>query len=84
MSSSTTCTRRKWRPQLAEGSGYNPVVTGADALLSDAAKKNFEEAYPGDSLEEPLAPAARAVVVRRPELEYADKFKVGLSQSASA
>jgi spermidine/putrescine transport system substrate-binding protein len=35
---------------LAEGSGYNPVVTGADALLSEQAKKNFKEAYPGDAL----------------------------------
>ena len=35
---------------VAEGSGYNPVVTGADALLSDAAKKNFQEAFPGDAL----------------------------------
>ena len=36
--------------QLAEGSGYNPVVTGADALTSDVYKKNFQEAYPGDAL----------------------------------
>ena len=35
---------------VAEGSGYNPVVTGADALLSDVAKKNFQEAFPGDAL----------------------------------
>ena len=45
---------------VAEGSGYNPVVTGADALLSDAAKKNFQEAYPGRCAEEPLAPARRS------------------------
>jgi spermidine/putrescine transport system substrate-binding protein len=36
--------------KLAEGSGYNPVVTGADALLSDVAKRNFQEAFPGDAL----------------------------------
>ena len=36
---------------VAETSGYNPVVTGADALLSDAAKKNFAEAYPEDALQ---------------------------------
>src|SRR5690606_1734719 len=29
--------------QLAEGSGYNPVVTGADAFTSDVYKKNFQE-----------------------------------------
>ena len=46
----TTCTRRKPRRPSAEGSGYNPVITGADALLSDVAKKNFQEAFPGDAL----------------------------------
>ena len=40
---------------VAEGSGYNPTITGADALLSDVAKKNFQEAFPGDALNEPLA-----------------------------
>jgi len=35
---------------VAEGSGYNPVVTGADKFLSDTAKKNFAEAYPGDAI----------------------------------
>ena len=35
---------------VAEGSGYNPIIIGADALLSDAAKKNFQEAYPGEAL----------------------------------
>jgi spermidine/putrescine transport system substrate-binding protein len=60
---------------VAEGSGYNPVVTGADALLSAAAKKNFQEAYPGDSL--------KNLWHRPPEPswfgdlrgQYADKFK---------
>lgn len=37
--------------QVSDGSNYNPVVTGADALTSDAFKKNFQEAYPGDSLD---------------------------------
>jgi spermidine/putrescine transport system substrate-binding protein len=36
--------------QLAEGSGYNPVITGADAFTSDVYKKNFQEAFPGDAL----------------------------------
>jgi len=60
---------------VAEGSGYNPVVTGADALLSAAAKKNFQEAYPGDAL--------KNLWHRPPEPswfgdlrgQYADKFK---------
>jgi hypothetical protein len=34
---------------VAEGSGYNPVVTGADACLGRL-KKNFQEAFPGDAL----------------------------------
>lgn len=36
--------------QLAEGSGYNPVVTGADGFTSDVYKKNFQDAFPGDAL----------------------------------
>jgi spermidine/putrescine transport system substrate-binding protein len=37
--------------QVSDGSNYNPVVTGADALTSAAFKKNFQEAYPGDALD---------------------------------
>jgi spermidine/putrescine transport system substrate-binding protein len=37
--------------QISDGSNYNPVVTGGDALTSEAFKKNFQEAYPGDSLD---------------------------------
>jgi spermidine/putrescine transport system substrate-binding protein len=36
--------------KVAEASGYNPVVTGADTLLSATSKKLFQEAYPGDSV----------------------------------
>jgi len=35
---------------VADGSGYNPIITGADAHTSDVFKKNFQEAYPGDAL----------------------------------
>ena len=60
---------------VAEGSGYNPVVTGADALLSDVAKKNFAEAYPGDALKKlwqrPPSPSWLGDL----QLVYADKFK---------
>ena len=49
----------------AEGSGYNPTVTGADALLSPAAKANFQEVLPRRRAGEPLAPPGRAVLVRR-------------------
>lgn len=60
---------------LAEGSGYNPVVTGADAKLSDVAKKNFQEAYPGDALQKlwhrPPEPSWFAEL----RTQYADKYK---------
>ena len=36
--------------KLAEGSGHNPVVTGADALLSPGAAALFRQTYPGDAL----------------------------------
>ncbi|MBL8792044.1 MAG: extracellular solute-binding protein [Rhizobiales bacterium] len=35
---------------VADGSNYNPVIEGADALTSEAFKKNFQDAYPGDAL----------------------------------
>ncbi len=61
---------------LADGSGYNPVIQGADAHLSDQAKKNFQEAYPGDSLANlwwrPPEPSWYAQL----QTEFADKFKV--------
>jgi spermidine/putrescine transport system substrate-binding protein len=61
--------------QLAEGSSYNPVVTGADALTSDVFKKNFQEAYPGDSLKKvwhwPAEPSWYAEI----RSQYVDKFK---------
>ncbi|MFO0994030.1 MAG: extracellular solute-binding protein [Hyphomicrobiales bacterium] len=60
---------------LAEGSGYNPVVKGADAKLSDAAKKNFQDAYPGDALKNlwhrPPEPSWFAEL----RTQYADKYK---------
>ena len=59
----------------AEGSGYNPVITGADNLLSDVAKKNFQEAFPGDALKNlwpwPAEPSWYAEI----RSQYADKFK---------
>jgi spermidine/putrescine transport system substrate-binding protein len=61
--------------KLAEGSGYNPVITGADAKLSDAAKKIFQEAFPGDALKNlwpwPVEPTWYAEI----RSQYADKFK---------
>ena len=60
---------------MAEGSGYNPVVTGADALLSDAAKKNFQEAYPGDALKKLWNRPPEPSWFGDSRGEYAEKFK---------
>jgi spermidine/putrescine transport system substrate-binding protein len=61
--------------QVAEGSGYNPVITGGDALTSDVFKKNFQEAYPGDALKNvwpwPAEPAWYAEI----RSQYVDQFK---------
>jgi spermidine/putrescine transport system substrate-binding protein len=60
---------------VAEGSGYNAVVTGADALLSAAAKKNFQEAYPGDSLKNLWQRPPEPSWFGELRTQYADKFK---------
>ncbi len=61
--------------KVAEGSGYNPVVKGAEELLSPAAKAIFKEAYPGDALERmwsrPVEPSWFAEL----RTQYAEKFK---------
>ena len=61
--------------KVAEGSGYNPVAKGADALLSDTAKKVFAESYPGDALQRiwprPVEPSWFAEL----RTQYAEKFK---------
>ena len=60
---------------VADGSGYNPVITGADAKTSDTFKKNFQEAYPGDALKNlwhrPPEPSWYAEL----RTQYADKLK---------
>jgi spermidine/putrescine transport system substrate-binding protein len=60
---------------VAEGSGYNPVVTGADALLSDAAKKNFAEAYPEDALDKLWHRIPEESWFGDLRGQYAEKFK---------
>jgi spermidine/putrescine transport system substrate-binding protein len=61
--------------KAADGSGYNPVVAGADAMTSDVFKKNFQEAYPGDALKNlwhrPPEPSWYAEL----RTQYADKLK---------
>jgi spermidine/putrescine transport system substrate-binding protein len=61
--------------QVAEGSGYNPVVTGADALTSDAFKKNFQEAYPGDALKNVWHWPAEPTWYSEIRSQYVDQFK---------
>ena len=61
--------------KVAEGSGYNPVVTGSDALLSDVAKKNFQEAYPEDALNKLWNRPPESSWFGDLKLEYAEKFK---------
>ena len=60
---------------VADGSGYNPVVTGAENFLSEVFKKNFQEAFPGDALKNlwPWPPEASWYAEIRSQ--YADKFK---------
>jgi spermidine/putrescine transport system substrate-binding protein len=60
--------------QVSDGSNYNPVVTGADAMTSEAFKKNFQEAYPGDALDRvwpwPAEPSWYAEI----RSQYVDQF----------
>jgi spermidine/putrescine transport system substrate-binding protein len=60
--------------QVSDGSNYNPVVNGADALTSEAFKKNFQEAYPGDALDRvwpwPAEPSWYAEI----RSQYVDQF----------
>ena len=60
---------------VAEGSGYNPVVTGADAKLSDVAKKNFAEAYPEDALDRLWHRIPEPSWFADLRTQYAEKFK---------
>jgi spermidine/putrescine transport system substrate-binding protein len=60
---------------LAEGSSYNPVITGADALLSAVAKKNFQEAFPGDALKNLWPWPAEPTWYAEIRSQYVDKFK---------
>ena len=60
---------------VAEGSGYNPVAKGADALLSPTAKKNFSEAYPDDALARIWPRPAEPTWFAELRTQYAEKFK---------
>jgi len=60
---------------VAEGSGYNPTITGADGLLSDVAKKNFQDAFPGDALKNLWPWPPEPTWYGEIRSQYADKFK---------
>lgn len=59
---------------LANTTGYNSCAAGADKFISDAAKKNFQEAYPDDALDRlwwwPAEPSWYAGI----RAQYRDKF----------
>jgi len=59
---------------LANDTGYNATAKGADEFLTPTAKKNFQEAYPGDALDKlwpwPPTPSWYAEI----RAEYRDKF----------
>jgi spermidine/putrescine transport system substrate-binding protein len=59
---------------MANKSGYNSVVTGADAFLTDQAKKNFNEAYPKDALDKLWWWPPAAPWYTEARNEYVDKF----------
>ncbi len=61
----STSTRPRDRRSMAEHSGYNPVVKGADALLSAKAKAIFNASYPGRRAAKAVAAAGGADLVRR-------------------
>jgi spermidine/putrescine transport system substrate-binding protein len=60
---------------VADGSGYNGIITGADAFTSDAFKKNFQEAYPGDALKNLWPWPAEPTWYAEIRSQYVDKFK---------
>ncbi|MDF3153880.1 extracellular solute-binding protein [Mesorhizobium sp. XAP10] len=60
---------------VAEGSGYNGVMKGADAFLSAETKKSFAEAYPEDALSKLWSRPEEPGWYGAARNEYAEKFK---------
>ena len=60
---------------VSDGSGYNPVVAGAEAITSDVFKKNFRDAYPGDALQKLWHRPPEPAWFGELRTQYADKFK---------
>ena len=60
---------------ISNGSGYNPVVKGADAYLSEVTKNNFADAYPGDALDKLWLRPPDTSWYTQLRNEYAERFK---------
>jgi spermidine/putrescine transport system substrate-binding protein len=67
--------------QMAEGSGYNPVVAAARGHLSAQARQHFAAAYPEDALlrlwHRPPEPSWFAAL----RMQYADKYRAALREA---
>ena len=61
--------------KAAEGSGYNPIIKGADKLLSPLARKIFQESYPGDALQHLWPRPAEPSWYADLRGNYAEKFQ---------
>jgi len=61
--------------KAADAADYNPVVAGADQLLSDKAKANFAAAYPADALQKLWLRPVESDWLVRLRTEYAEKFR---------
>ena len=65
---------------VAEGSGYNPVIKGADALLSDAGQEDLPGSVSRATRSKNLWPvAARADLVRRDPQPVCGQVQGGLN-----
>jgi spermidine/putrescine transport system substrate-binding protein len=60
---------------VSNASSYNPVVKGAESLLSPEQKKNYEEAYPDDALTKVWTAMPAQPWYLDLRAQYADKFK---------
>jgi spermidine/putrescine transport system substrate-binding protein len=58
----------------ANKTGYNSAVVGADKFLSDQSVKNFNDAYPGDALENLWPWPPEPVWYAQVRSEYRDRF----------
>jgi spermidine/putrescine transport system substrate-binding protein len=60
---------------MARSTGYNSVVKGAAELLDEATRRNFQEAYPGDALDNLWWYVSEPAWFVPARTEYRDKFQ---------